>query len=149
MSIQHDNCSTWNRDDLGMVEFGDMFWNREKSNTLVKMLAPIFSGFGKSERFKSDFCIGDGDDFSEYGFDARVLYIPGHSRGSVGILTATGDLFCGDLLENTKEPSMNSVMDNLVVANNSLKKLLDLSIKTVYPGHGKSFRMEMLTNNRN
>lgn len=97
-------------DDSGMVESGNMFWNRKKSNILIRMIAAILSGFGKSERFKPDLYIKDGDDLSEYGFDAKVLYIPGHSSGSMGILTASGDLFCGEMLENIKTPGLNSIM---------------------------------------
>ncbi len=124
------------QDDLGMVEFGNMSWNREKSNILVKILAPIVSGFGKSERLKPDIYIDDGDDLSQYGFDARVLHLPGHSNGSIGILTARGDLFCGDLLENTDKPGLNSVLDAPEIAKASLEKLNSLGIRTVYPGHG-------------
>lgn len=136
------------QDDLGMVEDGNMFWNREKSNMLFKILAPTFSSFGKSERFTPDVYTTDGDDLSEYGFDARVLHLPGHSKGSIGILTAAGDLFCGDLLENVSKPRLNSIMDAPKTANESLDKLDSLSIRTVYPGHGKPFQMEVLTKNR-
>ncbi len=129
-------------DDSGIVEQGNMFWNREKSNILIRMIAPILSGFGKSERFKPDSYIRDGDDLSEYGFDAKVIHTPGHSKGSIGILTADGDLFCGDLLENIHKPSLNSIMDDLTAVYASIEKLNKFSIKAVYPGHGKPFPME-------
>jgi glyoxylase-like metal-dependent hydrolase (beta-lactamase superfamily II) len=45
--------------------------------------------------------IGDGTNLSEYGLDAKVLSIPGHSRDSIGFLATGGDLFYGDLLDNT------------------------------------------------
>ncbi|MBN1810268.1 MAG: MBL fold metallo-hydrolase [Anaerolineae bacterium] len=129
-------------DDSGMVERGDMFWNRNKGGILFRMMAPILFGFGKSKRFKPDFYVDEGSDLSEYGFDAQVLSIPGHSKGSIGILTAGGDLFCGDLLENTKEPALNSIVDDLAAANASVEKLQSLEIHTVYPGHGQPFPME-------
>jgi len=129
-------------DDSGMVERGDMFWNRKKGNFLFRIIAPIL--FAKSNRFKPDFYINEGFDLSEYGFDARVLHIPGHSKGSIGILTAGGDLFCGDLLGNTEEPALNSIMDDLAAANASVEKLKSLEIHTVYPGHGQPFPMEKL-----
>jgi hydroxyacylglutathione hydrolase len=130
-------------DDSGMVERGDMFGNRQKGNNfLTRMLVPILFGFGKSERFTPDFYLDEGDDLSDYGFDARVLRIPGHSKGSIGILTAGGDLFCGDLLENTDGPVLNSIMDDLAAANASVEKLKGLKISTVYPGHGEPFPME-------
>jgi len=129
-------------DDSGMVERGDMFWNRRKGNVLLGTIARILFRFGKKERFKPDLYIEDGYDLSECGLDAKVLHIPGHSKGSIGILTADGDLFCGDLLENKDKPVLSSIMDDLTVANESVKKLKNLRIKTVYPGHGKPFPME-------
>ena len=133
-------------DDLGMAERGDMFWNRKKGNILLRIIASILFGFGKSERFKPDFYIGDGYDLSGYGFDAKVLHIPGHSKGSIGILTAGGDLICGDLLSNwdkPDQPDINSIMDDSAAANTSVEKLKSLKINTVYPGHGKPFPMEL------
>ena len=126
-------------DDSGIAEKGDMFWNRKKSNIIVKFIAPIFFEFGKSRRFRPDFYIEDGFEFSEYGFDAKAVYIPGHSRGSIGILTMNGDLICGDLFTNIKKPELNSIMDNPETANLSIEKLRNLEINTVYPGHGKPF----------
>lgn len=128
--------------DLGMVERGDMFYNRKKGNALLRMLVPVFSGFGKAERFTADIALEEGCDLSEYGFDAQVLSIPGHSRGSIGILTADAALFCGDLLDNTKKPGLSSIMDDPEAAHASVVRLKGLGIKTVYPGHGRPFEME-------
>jgi glyoxylase-like metal-dependent hydrolase (beta-lactamase superfamily II) len=135
------------RDDAGMLERGDMLWNRKKPNVLVRLMFPLVSGlmgFGKAERATPDFYLEEGQDLSVHGFEAQVLCIPGHSRGSIGILTADGDLFCGDLLENTDEPALNSIMDDPVAASASLAKLRGLAINTVYPGHGQPFSMDML-----
>lgn len=129
-------------DDLGMVERGDMFYNRESGNALIRTLAPILFGYGKSDRFKPDLFLEEGDDLSGYGFGARVLHLPGHSRGSIGILTAGGDLFCGDLLDDTDSPGLGSIMDDPAAAKASVGKLTGLEIHTVYPGHGKPFAWE-------
>jgi glyoxylase-like metal-dependent hydrolase (beta-lactamase superfamily II) len=74
-----------------------------------------------------------------------VLHIPGHSKGSIGILTASGELFCGDLLENTAGPALNSIMDDRAAANASVAILESAGVSTVYPGHGKPFPMELFT----
>jgi hydroxyacylglutathione hydrolase len=135
------------RDDAEMVERGDMFCNRRNANILIRVVSPMLSalfGFGKSERFQPDLFIEDGYDLSEYGFDAQVLHIPGHSRGSVGILTAGGDLFCGDLLNSTDKPALNSIIDDLAAANASVARLRSLGVNTVYPGHGRPFSLEEL-----
>ena len=130
------------KDDLGMVERGEMFANRKQPNILIRKLVPALIGFGKSERFTPEIFIEDGHDFNKYGFDAEAISLPGHSMGSVGILTASGNLFCGDLFENQEEPSLNSIMDDLDAANASVEKLKTFKINTVYPGHGKPFQME-------
>jgi glyoxylase-like metal-dependent hydrolase (beta-lactamase superfamily II) len=132
------------RDDSGMAERGDMFVNRNRPNLIIRTLIPIFSGFGRSERFAPDLHLEDGDDLSVHGLDARVISIPGHSKGSIGILTAEADLFCGDLLENTNKPVLNALTDDLAAATASLQKLGCLRIDAVYPGHGKPFPMHLV-----
>jgi hydroxyacylglutathione hydrolase len=134
-------------DDCGMVETGNMFWNRKNVNPIVKMVSPLLFGFGKSRRFTPDFCIEDGDSLKEYGLDAYVISLPGHSKGSVGILTANGDLFCGDLLDNIKQPGVNQIMDDQDAARQSIEKLGTLEINRVYPGHGEPFLMSNLLEN--
>jgi len=129
-------------DDVGMVEQADMFVNRKKPNLLIRMLLPLFSRFGRAERFTPDVLLADGDNLDEFGMDARVISIPGHSKGSIAILTGGAELFCGDLLENTAKPALGSLMDDSIAANASLQKLGSLGIGTVYPGHGGPFPME-------
>ncbi|MCW4037490.1 MAG: MBL fold metallo-hydrolase [Candidatus Bathyarchaeota archaeon] len=136
------------KDDSGMVERGDMLWNRNKQNILIRIFFRLFFKLRKADRFKPDLCIDEGYDFSGYGFDARVLDIPGHSKGSIGILTASGDLFCGDLLVNTDKPEKNTLVDDSVELDASVEKLKTLKIKTVYPGHGKPFQMEQFRENK-
>jgi hydroxyacylglutathione hydrolase len=131
-------------DDLGMVEQGDMTWNRNKPNRVVGALMGWLIRLGESDRFTADIFLKDGDDLSEYGFDATVLELPGHSKGSIGILSTGGDLFCGDLLGNQKRPELWSIIDDPVAAAASLGKLKGLVIETVFPGHGKPFAMEEL-----
>ena len=129
-------------EDSGMVERGDMFWNRRRGNILLGTIARILFRFGRKERFRPDLYVDEGYDLSEYGLDAKVLHLPGHSKGSIGILTNDGDLFCGDLFENKDKPVLNSIKDDLTGANASVERLKTLKISTVYPGHGKPFPME-------
>ena len=134
-------------DDLAMVERGDMLSSRNSSNLLnrlVAFLTPRLMGFDEANRFTPDVYIKDGDKLSEFGFDAEVISIPGHTQGSIGILTADGDLFCGDLFENTAEPGLNSIMDDLDAAQASAEKLISYAINVVYPGHGQYFSMSEL-----
>lgn len=128
--------------DAGMAERGDMFWNRKSGNALIRWAAPLLFRFGSVYRFSPDVALEDGQSLSEYGLNASILLLPGHSSGSIGVLTAEGDLLCGDLLENSKHPALNSIMDDPPAAKASIEKLRSLAIGMVYPGHGRPFVFE-------
>jgi len=100
------------RGDLGMVEHGDMFWNRTRSNFFMKTLAGMLFKLDKADRLKPALLLENNQNLKEYGLDASVVHIPGHSKGSIGILTSDGDLFCGDFFYNGKKPVLNPIMDD-------------------------------------
>jgi glyoxylase-like metal-dependent hydrolase (beta-lactamase superfamily II) len=127
--------------DAGIVERGDILAGRKKSNFFFRLLARAIFSFSRAKRFKPDFYLEDGDDLAEYGFEAKVVHIPGHSSGSIGILTPGGDFFGGDLVIIKKRPERNRIIDDSAAAEASIKKLKSLKIKTVYPGHGRPFPM--------
>lgn len=130
--------------DAGMLSKGDMFAGRKKPNLLFKIGAALIMRFGKSERTQPDLTVDEGFDLNEFGFDAKVIALPGHSKGSIGILTASDDLFCGDLLENISTPGLGSLIDDSVKTNESYERVLAMVIRTVYPGHGQPFAMSTL-----
>lgn len=131
-------------DDLGIAERGDFFWNRKQPNVVVRALFGLIFRLNDADRFTPDAFIREGDHLAAYGFDARVIEIPGHSKGSVGFLTPDSDLFCGDLLANTSKPGLWSIIDDRAAANASVEKLKQFQIGTVYPGHGRQFPMSAL-----
>jgi hydroxyacylglutathione hydrolase len=132
------------RGDSVMVEHGDIFAGRQRGNFFFRMLAPVLFRFGKSKRFKPNLYLEEGDDLAEYGFEAKVVHIPGHSSGSIGILTVGGELFGGDLVLKKNVPERNSLIDDPAAASASIAKLKRLKINTVYPGHGRPFPMESM-----
>lgn len=94
---------------------------------------------GRLHTFEPDIFVEDGSSLLEYGFDAKVLHLPGHSRGSIGILTGDGSLFCGDLLMNMVKPELHFMIDDLPACRSSIERLKKLNISRIYPGHGKPF----------
>lgn len=132
------------RADAAMVERGDMLAGR-KMNFILRILAKLLMSVPplrvkKADRFKPDMLVEDGWDLAPFGFQARAVHIPGHSAGSMGVLTAGGDLFCGDLYVNIRKPGFSSYFVERPVAEKSAKKLHKLKVKTVYPGHGMPFQ---------
>ena len=139
---RYDAKIAMHRGDSAMAESGDMFRGvKGLTVAIIRILLPLV-GMSRYDSFRPDIVLEDGHDLSEYGFDARVVHFPGHSKGSIGVLTAGGDLFCGDLLVNMDEPAKNTLIDDSAELDASVEKLRALEIKTVYPGHGRPFRME-------
>ncbi len=128
--------------DAAMVRYGDMFTGRKQPGFIIRKLLPALSGFHKKEMFSPDIFVEDNFDFSRFGLHGKVLSLPGHSQGSIGILTEDGDLFCGDLFENLKKPALGSIMDDLVRARSSAGRLKKFRVNTIYPGHGMPFQLK-------
>ena len=135
--------------DAGMVTHAYMGWNRKAKpdrvttfGKLIMILARLFVSKDRFEKFTPDIYVEDGQDLSEYGLHGRVIGLPGHSKGSIGVLTAGGDLFCGDLLMNMVRPELHFMIDDLPDCSASVKKLKGLPIGRVYPGHGKPFLLK-------
>ncbi len=91
------------------------------------------------QKFKPDIFLKDGQDLRDYGWSAKIIHLPGHTKGSIGILTEEGDLFAGDTLVNSKKPDIAIFVDNFQELKDSIEKLRRSNINKVYPGHGKVF----------
>jgi hydroxyacylglutathione hydrolase len=130
-----------------VAETGDMRATRPHAKASTRavfgVLMPLF-GLRKSDRFTPDVLLADGDELSAYGLDARVLYQPGHTEGSITVLTAGGDLICGDLMTNTGAPQANTLVDDRAELAASVARAREAGARTVYPGHGKAFAMSEL-----
>ena len=63
------------------------------------------------------------------GIDAAVLTTPGHTEGSLSVLTGNGDCATGDFLSSLYS-------EDAAMIRNSLKKLADGGAKRFFPSHG-------------
>ncbi len=91
------------------------------------------------EKFTPDVLIEDNFRLSDYGFDGQILSLPGHTPGSIAILTKSGELIAGDTFVNMGKPGIAfNAMDHKRMTE-SIKKLESYRFHTVYPGHGKPF----------
>jgi len=88
------------------------------------------------ETFTPDILLKEGDTLQAYGFDAKIFSLPGHTAGSIGILTSNNELIAGDLFQNNKHlgVAMNAIdFENL---DKSAKRIEDMKTKAIYAGHG-------------
>jgi hydroxyacylglutathione hydrolase len=123
--------------EIKAVESGSMMVNRKPQPVLTRIIFSLTT-LGKSDRLTPDFTVADGQDLSAYGLEAQVIHLPGHTLGEIGILTARGELFCGDMFMHNDQGLRFGYGDPSDFKA-SLEKLKALDIKTFYPGHGRPF----------
>ena len=136
--------------DAGMVRRGDMSHSRRAKPDRITAMGRVIVLVGRVmtlvhrggfDCFSPDLYLEDGQSLSEYGFDAKVLHLPAHSRGSIGVLTPEGELFCGDFIYNFFRPNLVWI-DDLAAAKAGIERLKPLGVRRVYPRHGRSFPWE-------
>jgi len=130
------------KEEAVVLESGDMFIHRKKKPKIIGFLLKTFMS---PEKFKPDFYLEDNDSIDRYGINARVIHTPGHSPGSVCILTSNGECFCGDLFINTEKPRVVKLTDDQEQMQASVRKILAHDIRTIFPGHGGHFMRNELT----
>jgi len=96
------------------------------------------------ETFQPDTFLNEGDSLAQYGFNGKVIHLPGHTAGSIGILCENGELIAGDTFTNMKKPSTALNAYNFKELRKCVKKLKDKQITKIYPGHGEPFQANLL-----
>ncbi len=104
--------------------------------------------FPALETFTPDILLADKQSLSTFGLDATVLHAPGHTPGSIILLTGDGRLLAGDTFANTFGSHAPPFIENRRQLRESLEMLKRLDARTVYPGHGKPFPFEEIRNIR-
>jgi glyoxylase-like metal-dependent hydrolase (beta-lactamase superfamily II) len=91
----------------------------------------------KVTRPENRFFVKEGDALAEYGFpDIKVVELPGHSKGSIGLLVADDALLVGDALDNWIRPGMGHLYTDLEVQKKTADKIRSFGRRTYYFGHG-------------
>lgn len=112
------------------------------SNLLLKLTGRMGGDF---RTFEPDIFLEDGQRLDEYDFAAKVLHTPGHTKGSISILTDSGELFCGDTFGNYTKPASAPFIENDKELQHSIAVLKGTDAHIVYSGHGKPFPFEVVS----
>jgi glyoxylase-like metal-dependent hydrolase (beta-lactamase superfamily II) len=75
--------------------------------------------------------------FKEYKIDCKIIPTPGHTEDSITFI-ANGIAFIGDLPKYNEKGLYKTTK-----IQNSWNKILENSIKEIYPGHGEKYSIEM------
>ncbi len=106
---------------------------------LGKLITPKFAS---PRPFVADLINEEIFDLKDFGLDGKVISTPGHTTGSQSVLLGK-NLIAGDTVVNFKNGKIFPPFCNEpVVLLQTWKKLLELEIEKIYPGHGKSLSRE-------
>ena len=105
------------------------------------VLAPIL----RYTPLHADLALDEGDSLTEYGLEADLIRLPGHSPDTLGMITPAGDAFVGDLLVNYGLPSRPLYMHSETDWQTSYERLVKLTPRTVYVGHGDPISGDQLS----
>ncbi len=137
--------------EVETAESGDAFRSRKFKNGISRMISRLILSFVKlkqADRLTPDLIVKDGDDLARFGFDVKIIHLPGHSNGSIGIVTGKGDLFCGDFVMNMNRVAPGFGIFDWKEFRENIDRLRKLDVKKIFPGHGKAFTMESLNGER-
>ena len=81
--------------------------------------------------------VEEGDDLNAYGFNAKVIELPGHTLGSIGLDVEGRHLLVGDALDNWIRPGTGHLFYDKETTRKSAEKIRALGDRTIYYGHGK------------
>ncbi len=87
--------------------------------------------------FTPDILLKEGDSLREFGLDAHILQMSGHTAGSIGLDVAGRWLFVGDAMMNLFRPESPCLFADRAEAERSAEKICALGQRTLYFGHGK------------
>lgn len=106
------------------------------------LLSVSLSSFEKDslDVFEPTIYLKNGDNLNEYGVDAKVVELPGHTNGSIGLEIEGDKLFVGDALMNMFYPTVSMLYVDEQEMLSTAKNIGELGEKTIYFDHGKPKR---------
>lgn len=92
------------------------------------------------EPFPCNIFLKEGMELKEYGVDATVIRLTGHTRGSIGLKVGKKDFIVGDALMNIGKPTMSLLYGNYDKVKYSAQIISQSGDRMIHFGHGKSVR---------
>ncbi len=93
--------------------------------------------YDKIPPFKPERFLKDGDTLKDFGINAKIIALPGHTNGSIGIDLGKDGVIVGDALMNMFYPTVSMLYHDYEQMIESASKISRLGERMVYFGHGK------------
>lgn len=98
----------------------------------------------KVKKINIDMLLNDKQIINRYGLNLKIIYLPGHTKGSIGVLY-NDYLFAGDALVNRgKNATIAFQNQNNKTSLKTYKKIKSLNPKLIFLGHDKYITSDKL-----
>ena len=137
------------------VHANDEFMLREGQNGVIKprnfeaqiIAALVPKSFEPSQ---PDIIIDKEMSLNDFGVDGKVIFTPGHTKGSISVLCANKEAIVGDLMMGGwaggavfgATPNYHYYIDDLNDLQASMKKIMGFKPNKLYVGHGGPLNTE-------
>lgn len=114
---------------------------------MIGMLTKLSKNQAKSQAYKADILIEDTYDLSTYGIEGKLIWTPGHTKGSISVLFDNGKAVIGDSLMAMmpwSKPKRPILGYDLNMIKESMNKLINLGANRFYLSHGKDYDVEII-----
>lgn len=102
----------------------------------------------KPKQFSIDIPLQDKQIINKFGIKLKIISLPGHTDGSIGILY-NNYLFAGDaLVYRGKNPSLAFQNQNNDDSYHSYQKIIKLKPNIIFIGHDKEINYDTLKNTK-
>ena len=80
----------------------------------------------KIDQFEASIFLSDGGSLSGCGIDGTIVELPGHTKGSIGIIVGETDVIVGDALMNMIHPVKSPLFGDKAIMEKSVAKISSL-----------------------
>lgn len=110
---------------------------------IVRFFSEMSAKSAKTEKFEPDILLKEGDNLCEFGVDAEVIELPGHTAGSIGLKVGTDALLAGDALMHMVKAGPALLYEEYEQMLQSVQKIQNMGNIKIYFGHGKMVKNQM------
>ena len=104
---------------------------------IVRFFSVMSAKSTQPEAFKPDILLKEGDNLRDFGIDAEVIELPGHTAGSIGLKVGEDTLLVGDALMHMMKAGPTLLYEEYEQMLESVQKIQNMGEMKIYFGHGE------------
>lgn len=116
---------------------------------IISLIGNLSKPILKFAPAQPEIIIDDKFDLDHFGIDAKVIHTPGHTKGSLTVLSADGQAIVGDLAVNYRVGVFPPFAEEPEKIFAAWDMLLKSGVNQIYPAHGEPFPAQKLAEEYN